>query len=115
MTVAQVVSAVAVSPATDTLVAFGDTVRLLAEATDANGHSAAAVAEFLWSSSDTLVARVDDLGLVESGAEGGAVVTAAAGDAWGAAEITVENPDRAASWHSTKRPTDPTGPTTRTG
>ena len=37
VTVAQEVSAVAVSPAADTLVA-GDTVRLVAEAADANGH-----------------------------------------------------------------------------
>ena len=36
VTVAQVVSVVGVSPGTDTLVAFGDTVRLVAEATDAN-------------------------------------------------------------------------------
>ena len=52
------VSAVAVSPPAHTLVAFGDTVRLVAEATDANGHSVEAVTEFVWSSSDTLVARV---------------------------------------------------------
>ena len=69
VTVAQVVSAVAVSPGADTLVAFGDTVRLVAEATDANGHAVAG-SEFSWSSSDTLVARVDDSGLVESLAEG---------------------------------------------
>ena len=74
MTVAQVVSAVSVSPAVDTLLAFGDTVRLTAEATDANGH-AVATSEFSWASSDTLVARVDDSGLVESVGEGAAVVT----------------------------------------
>ena len=77
VTVAQEVSAVLVSPAADTLVAFGDTVRLVAVATDANGHSVAD-AEFSWSSSDTLVARVDDAGLVESVAEGKAAVTATA-------------------------------------
>ena len=96
VTVAQVVSAVAVSPAADTLLAFGDTVRLLAEATDAHGHAVADM-EFVWSSSDTLVARVDDSGLVESFAEGETTITATAGDYSGAAEITaVENPDRAA-------------------
>ena len=42
VTVAQVVSAISVSPAADTLLAFGDTVRLTAEATDANGHAVAA-------------------------------------------------------------------------
>ena len=62
VTVAQEVSAVAVSPAADTLVA-GDTLRLAAEADDANGHTVAG-AEFTWASSDTLVAVVDDAGLV---------------------------------------------------
>ena len=79
VTVAQVVSAVSVSPAVDTLLAFGDTVRLTAEATDANGH-AVATSEFSWASSDTLVARVDDSGLVESVGEGAAVVTATASE-----------------------------------
>ena len=97
VTVAQVVTAVAVSPAADTLVAFGDTVRLVAEATDANGHAVAAVTEFSWSSSDTLVARVNDSGLVTGVDEGTATITAMAGDYSGAAEITtVENPDRTA-------------------
>ena len=96
VTVAQVVSAVAVSPAADTLVAFGDTVRLVAEATDGNGHGVAG-SEFSWSSSDTLVARVDDSGLVTGVDEGMATITATTGDYSGAAEITtVENPERAA-------------------
>ena len=103
VTVAQVVSAVAVLPSADTLVALGDTVRLVAEATDTNGHAVAAVTEFVWSSSDTLVARVDDSGLVTGVNEGTATITAEAGDASGEADITVENaditvenPDRAA-------------------
>ena len=97
LAVAQVVSAVAVSPAADTLVAFGDTVRLFAEGTDANGHAVAAVTEFVWSSSDTLVARVDDSGLVTGVDEGKATITATEGEHFGAAEITtVENPDRTA-------------------
>ncbi len=91
VTVAQVVSAVAVSPAADTLVAFGDTVRLVAEATDANGQGVAG-SEFLWSSSDTLVAKVDDSGLVESLAEGGAVITATASGVAGEAELSVVPP-----------------------
>ncbi|MYF61161.1 MAG: hypothetical protein F4179_05745, partial [Gammaproteobacteria bacterium] len=86
--VAQIVSAVVVSPAADTLVAFGDTVRLVAEATDANGHGVTD-SEFSWSSSDTLVARVDDQGLVESIAEGDAVVTATVSEVTGAAELSV--------------------------
>ena len=92
VTVAQVVSSVGVSPSADTLVALGDTVRLVAEATDANGHGVAGVTEFVWSSSDTLVARVDDSGLVESVAEGEAAVTATASEVTGRAELTVVSP-----------------------
>ena len=92
VTVEQVVNAVAVSPAADTLVAFGDTVRLFAEATDANGHAVAAITEFVWSSSDTLVARVDASGLVESLAEGEATVSATASELTGHAELTVVAP-----------------------
>ena len=92
VTVAQVVTAVAVSPAADTLVAFGDTVRLVAEATDANGHTVAAVTGFVWSSSDTLVARVDDTGLVESLTEGEATVMATASEVTGETELTVVSP-----------------------
>ena len=97
VTVAQVVSAVAVSPAADTLVAFGDTVRLTATATDGNGHTVATEPEFSWSSSDTLVARVDDSGLVTGVDKGTATITATAGDYSGKADIvTVENADRTA-------------------
>lgn len=91
VTVAQVVSAVAVSPSADTLVAFGDTVRLAAEAIDANGHGVAG-SEFSWSSSDTLVAKVDDSGLVESLAEGEAVVSARAAEVSGGAALNVVAP-----------------------
>ncbi|MDE2784701.1 MAG: Ig-like domain-containing protein [Gemmatimonadota bacterium] len=92
VTVTQEVSAVALSPATDTLVAFGDTVRLAAEAVDANGHAVAAVTAFEWASSDTLVASVDDSGLVESVAAGEAVVTATASGVTGQAELSVVPP-----------------------
>ena len=88
VTVEQAVSAVNVSPAADTLVTFGDTVRLVAEATDANGHGVAGL-EFSWSSSDTLVARVDDSGLVTAAGNGSATVTAMAGGASGAAAVGV--------------------------
>ena len=92
VTVAQVVTAVAVSPAADTLVAFGDTVRLVAEAADANGHAMATVTEFEWSSSDTLVARVDDSGLVESVGKGETAVMATASEVTGETELTVVSP-----------------------
>ena len=87
ITVAQVVRTVAVSPPADTI-APGDTVRLVAEALDANGHTVAGT-EFFWSSSDTSVARVDETGLVTAADNGTAAVTAAAGAASGSAAITV--------------------------
>ena len=92
VTVTQLVSAVAVSPAADTLVAFGDTTRLVAEATDRNGHAVATVTEFEWSSSDTLVAWVDESGLVESLAEGATVVAATASGVTGEAQLSVVPP-----------------------
>ena len=88
LTVAQAVSAVAVSPAADTLLALGDTLRLTAEARDANGHAVADV-EFGWASGDTSVARVDATGLVTGVGAGEVDVTASAGDASGEAAVTV--------------------------
>ena len=85
---------VVVSPAADT-VAPGDTLRLAAQAFDENGHPVEG-AEFGWSSSDVSVATVDGGGLVTGVAEGTATIVAAAGSGRGTAEITVENPDRAA-------------------
>ena len=90
VTVAQEVSAVAVSPAADTLVA-GDTLRLAAEADDANGHTVAG-AEFTWASSDTLVAVVDDAGLVTGHGAGEAEVTATTAAVAGRADFTVVAP-----------------------
>ena len=92
VTVAQEIATVTVTPPADTLVALGDTVRLTAEATDANGHGVVGVMEFEWSSNDTLVAQVDDSGLVESRAEGEAAVTATASEVTGGAELTVVSP-----------------------
>ena len=94
VTVMQSAGSVEVSPAADTI-APGDTLRLLAEAYDENGHPVES-AQFSWSSNDVSVARVDGSGLVHGVAEGTATITATAGDARGTSEITVENPDRAA-------------------
>ena len=88
VTVAQAVQAVMASPPADTLLAFGDTVRLTAEATDANGHAVAG-AEFEWESSNDAVATVDGTGLVTSVANGTATITASAGGASGTATVTV--------------------------
>ena len=88
VTVAQEVSAVAVSPAVDTLVAWGDTVRLTAEASDASGHAVEG-AQFSWSSSDGSVASVDASGLVTAAGNGTAEITAISGSAAGSAAVTV--------------------------
>ena len=84
---AQVVSAVTVTPAAATLVA-GDTLRLSPQAKDANSHAIAG-AVFAWASSDTLVARVDDTGLVTAVAAGEAAITAATGGVNGRVDLTV--------------------------
>ena len=94
VSVMQSAASVTVSPAADTITP-GDTLRLLAEAFDENGHRVQG-ADFDWASSDVAVVRVDASGLVTGVAVGRATVTARAGDAAGASEITVENPDRAA-------------------
>ena len=94
VTVTQSAGSVVVSP-TESMIASGDTLRLVAEAFDENGHRVEGSA-FSWSSSNAGVARVDDTGLVEGVAEGTARIRATAGDASGVAEVIVENPDRAA-------------------
>ena len=90
VTVAQEVSAVAVSPAADTLVT-GDTLRLAAEAADANGH-AVPEAEFSWASSVTLVAVVDDAGLLTGVGAGEVEITATAAGVTGRAALAVVAP-----------------------
>ncbi len=94
VTVMQLAGSVVLSPSTDTI-SPGDTLRLGADAFDGNGH-VIETTEFDWSSSDVSVVRVDAYGLATGVAEGRATVTAVAGDVHGTAEITVENPDRAA-------------------
>ena len=92
--VMQSAGSVVVSPSAD-MIAPADTLRLVAEAFDENGHPVAG-AEFRWTSSDVSVATVDASGLVRGVLEGMATITAAVGEASGTSEITVENPDRAA-------------------
>ena len=94
VSVEQRTARVAVAPVPDTLVP-GDTVRLTAEATDANGHLIAG-AVFAWSSSDTQVATVDAAGLVTATGRGAAIVSAAVDDVEGSAAIAVESPVRVA-------------------
>ena len=105
VTITQVAGSVVVSPPADTI-EIGDTLRLLAEALDGNGHPIAG-ASFEWSSSDAVVAVVGVGGMVRGAGEGAATITATAGDATGTSEITVENPDRAALqalYHATGGP-----------
>ena len=94
VTVMQSAGSVVVTPAADTI-APADTLRLVAEAFDENGHRVDGAA-FSFSSSDTSTARVDQSGLVTGVAEGTATITASSGPASGTSEIAVENPDRAA-------------------
>ena len=91
VTVAQEVGAVEILPAEASLSALGDTLRLTAEALDANGHAMAG-AEFSWESGDEAVATVDASGLVTGVAEGVATITASAGEASGSAVVTVMQP-----------------------
>ena len=71
------------------------TVRLRAEAFDANGHAVAGAA-FTWESGDTLVAEVDGAGPVRGVGEGAATITAMSGEAFGISEVTVANLERVA-------------------
>ena len=87
VTVAQEVRTVAVTPAADTLAA-GDTLRLAAEALDANGHPVED-AVFSWASSDSSVARVDAAGLVTGVGAGAVVIEAASAGVSGGAELVV--------------------------
>ena len=88
VTVAQVVSSVAVAPAEASLAALGDTLRLTAEAFDANGSAVTGV-EFSWESSATAVATVDATGLATAVANGTATITATSGQASASATVTV--------------------------
>ena len=90
VTVAQEVSAVAVTPDTATVLE-GDTLRLAATATDANGQVVTGV-EFAWASGDTAVAVVDASGLVTGVGAGQAQVTATAAGLTGRATLTVVAP-----------------------
>ena len=96
VTVMQSPDSVAVLPAEATIAALGDTLRLAAEAFDANGRAVAG-AEFSWESSDDAVATVDGSGLVTAAGNGTVTITASAGGASGAAVVTVmQSPDSVA-------------------
>jgi uncharacterized protein YjdB len=77
-TVAQVAAALTLDAGTIRLAAAGDTVRLVAAVTDANGVPMDG-AEVSWASDDTLVARIDSAGLVTAVGTGLATITATSG------------------------------------
>ena len=111
--VMQSVGSVTVSPAADTI-AIGDTLRLTAEAFDANDQRVEG-AEFNWISFDKSVATVNPSGLVQGIAEGTATITGTAGSAQGTARITVASPHYVPPFHGTASldpdiivPSDPT-------
>ena len=73
--VAQVVRAVVVSPALDTLFLIGDSTRLVATARDSLGHPIVG-AHFTWSGDSASVVTVDTTGLVKNLSAGTATVSA---------------------------------------
>ena len=87
----QVPTEVLVDPANDTLLTSGDTLRLSADALDSNGNAVAG-AVFAWASTDTLVAVVDDEGLVTGVSAGEVEVTATSEGSTGRAQLTVAAP-----------------------
>jgi Leucine-rich repeat (LRR) protein/uncharacterized protein YjdB len=89
VTVEQMVAQVRVSPDSATLVALGDTLRLMAEALDSRGRAVPGTHVFRWSSDDS-VAAVDRTGLVTAARNGSAVVTATTGTVSGDATVHVE-------------------------
>ena len=88
--VRQQLDRVAVSPDSIDL-EVGDTVRLMAEAQDANGNPLAA-SGFAWMSGNEYVATVDSAGLVRSRVRGSATITATLGTLEGSADLTVSLP-----------------------
>ena len=87
--VAPIPGAVSIAPASTTLAALGDTVRLVAQVRDQNGNLMAGVA-VAWSSSAPTTATVDGTGLVTAVADGSATITAQAGSVAGSASVAVD-------------------------
>ena len=79
---------VGVTPATDTLRAIGDTVRLLASVTDSRG-TALVGAWLEWESKDTAIAVVDSTGVVVARAPGSTLIGVRAGEKLATSRIVV--------------------------
>ena len=88
VTVAQRVAEMRLSPEPDTLTALDDTLGLVAEAFDPNGHPIAGAA-VTWSSGDESVVTVDGAGLVVAVGNGTTAVSAVSGSMVVSATVTV--------------------------
>ncbi|MXW66967.1 MAG: hypothetical protein F4Z72_08230 [Gemmatimonadales bacterium] len=91
--VMQVARSLTVTPSADTLL-LGDSLRLSADARDANGHPVAG-APLDWSSGDPSVVTVVASGVLRGVGEGTAEITAAIDNVRDAARVSVFSPDRA--------------------
>ena len=91
VTVRQDVASVVVSPSDASLV-VGDTVRLTAEARDANANPVPGSA-FVWRTSSEQVAGFDSTGLVRAHGRGQATITAVSAGATGSAAVSVAPPN----------------------
>ena len=102
VSVQQRVAGVRVYPLQSTLHAYGDTLRLLPEAVDANGHTVPDAA-FQWLSTNAFIATVDMSGLVTALGEGKVSIWASTGDHHGRATITVtRRPAEVIVWPRTR-------------
>lgn len=95
--VAQEVSQIEVTPSADTLRALGDSTQMTAVALDANGNPMAS-AVIVWTSSDTLVAAVDQFGLTTAVGVGSAEIVADADSLSDSARVTVALPPETITW-----------------
>ena len=84
----QIPSGIAINPASSTLTALGDTVRLIAAVLDGSDQPIAGAA-VEWVSSDEAVATVNEDGLVTAAGNGSARITARSGEVFASIEITV--------------------------
>ena len=89
VSVMQQVHSITLTPASASMV-IGDTLRVIAEATDANGNLVSGV-PFTWTSSDDAVANVDETGLVTALQSGTVTITAVSGEVRGMAGLTIGN------------------------
>ena len=87
--VPSVPTTITVSPATATLVSFGETVRLTATVRDQHGQTMTEIT-VTWASSDPSVVRVTSEGLVTAAGNGAATATGAVAGISAGADITVE-------------------------